>query len=194
MNIETTLLEIRAAVYAILGFMVVFVTAFVGWTSMVNKMRGGGTPMPPVNVFQLLGVMLGRLVATPKRIVYRATTRKLKNMGDVKPTPDVMPQLEKNFAAWIKKRANSEAGLDFREKSLERLMSEFGCPNLNTLRTLLQRFEGLGILEKRGSAGNSTRKLARGGYTKLCNLLPVSTSPTTKTGEKGGKKVSEVRK
>lgn len=96
-----------------------------------------------------------------------APKRKLKNLGGDKTIPDIMPQLEKNFAAWIKKRANSEAGLDFREKSMEPLMSEFGCPNLNTLRTLLQRFEGLGILEKRGTAGNSTRKLARDGYTKI---------------------------
>lgn len=100
-------------------------------------------------------------------------------MGQTEVVPDVPQELERRFAAWIDRRIRSNMELDFREVTLEAVMNEFGCPNKKTLQKLLQRFDGLGVLEK-GTAKNSTRKLAGRGYLKLKNLLPAPASPTQK--------------
>lgn len=88
------LTRILANTYVIMGLMVVFITAAVAFVSTVAKMGGGsGEPMPRVNVFQLLA----RALKAPRR-KYNATTMKLVNMGEVKPIPEVPPELERWMA------------------------------------------------------------------------------------------------
>lgn len=156
---------IESLLWTILGFMAVFVTAVIASISSRD------------NAFVRL---LPRVRDYAKRGVYNLTVGKLKNLGGTKTTPDVPPDLEIRFAQWIYKRIHADLELDFREIALESVMDEFGCPNKNTLQKLLARFEGLGVLEKKTSAKNSTRKLARDGYGKLKNLLPTPASPTAK--------------
>jgi hypothetical protein len=103
-NCYPVLMEVKATVDFILGFMVIFVTAFVGWVSVVNKVRRGdksqeqGEPMPRVNGWQLVISVLGQLFQRPRRRKYSMTTKKLVNLGDVNPIPEVPPELERWMA------------------------------------------------------------------------------------------------
>lgn len=166
---DATLQHILSVQYTTLGISVLVLINQVLIFIMRDKINGIGGPRSPLPV-----INYGFHVGMDKLNVWMGKRKTYK-------TPDIMPKLEQSFARWIHGRIHSNLELDFREVELEKVMAEFGCPNINTLRKLLQRFESLGILAKKG-AGNSTRKLTPDGYLKNKNLLPTTTSPTAKAG------------
>jgi hypothetical protein len=157
---EQTLQRILAGVYVLIGLVGVLVIPLV-YIILSQLDRGNG--MPRVNSFQKSIRLLGGIAKRQfSQVVPRL--RKVKNMGEVKPVPDIPLELERRLA---------RAVLDLFQKGADIKLTEAywlgrwgGSPV--QFRALMERWEAERIVERvNPDAANSTRRLARGAIGKL---------------------------
>jgi hypothetical protein len=129
----------------------------------------------------LIPSLTGRLI---KRR-YAMTVNKLKNMGDVKPVPNISRDLEYRFtlAVFEMYKTGAEIKLTEAEWVSSGKWAGMGGTNAQQFRDLLDMWGEDGIIERKNpSAQRSTWILARGGIGKLKKkFLPTIASPTAKT-------------
>lgn len=168
---EQTLFKILATQYVVVGLLVILVLpAFAVALHVIDNIKSGRE---------------GRSVPQMFDLVIRAAKTRLRRNTGMTVTPDVPPEIERRFAVWIRGKIEGGTDLNVSENYLQGVMQEFGCNSKPLLRKLLQRFEGLGILERRNPyADNSTRRIAARGYSKLraVSNSPTAASPTAKSG------------